>query len=84
MSRTIHVALSVDVDRFNDRYLVRHYNGVLRMEGRYVQVPHELRKLCAEFKARGYVVFPACDDARPDGTCPGHETPERAGAEGGE
>jgi hypothetical protein len=68
----ICVALSVDVDRFSDEYLVRNLTGALKREGRVVQVPDELRALCAEYRARGFEVFPPCGHTDERGHCLGH------------
>lgn len=73
-TRRICVSLSVDVDRFADAYMRKHYRDVLRIDGRVVEVPGELRQLCAEYRSRGFEVFPPCDRAHPTtGLCQGHE-----------
>jgi len=67
---TIHVALSVDVDRFGDRELQK-WDGALRRDG--VPVPWwQLRSLCAEYRAKGFEVFPPCDNVDERGVCQGH------------
>lgn len=69
----IHVSLSVDVDRFSDAYLKKHLAGCLSHEdGRVVEVPGELRALCAEYRAKGYECFPPCDNTDEKGHCKGH------------
>jgi hypothetical protein len=73
--RRVHMALSVDVDRFSDAVLRSQYDGILvRADGS--RVPwHELRALCAEYRADGYEVFPPCDRTNARGVCEGHEEP---------
>lgn len=76
------MGLSVDVDRFSDRDMVKNYTGVLKHpDGRYVQVPQELRKLCAEYRAKGYESVPPCDNVNERGYCRGHEDEPPAVAE---
>lgn len=71
------MALSVDVDRFDDKYLVRHLSGVLHHDdGREVQVPGELRVLCFHHRNLGHEVIPPCDHVDEAGRCLGHEQPE--------
>lgn len=70
--RRVHMALSVDVDRFTDSYLEKHYDGVIRRDGE--PVPWwKLRSLCAEYRAMGYEAFPPCDNTDTRGNCRGHE-----------
>jgi hypothetical protein len=72
--KSFHVAMSVDVDRFDDAYLIEHFNGVLlRDDGSHVQVPDDLRKRCAEARASGLDVFPPCDHTDAKGHCLGHD-----------
>lgn len=74
---TMHFALSVDVDRFNDRKLA----GYLRLFGFAKIGVHsvaDLRRACAEYRAKGFDVFPPCDNTQPNGACAGHETSESA------
>lgn len=72
MSRTTHhLALSVDVDRYSDATLAREFDRVLVRAGRHVPWT-ELRALCAEYRAKGYAVFPPCDRTGPKGDCLGH------------
>lgn len=78
-TKRYHIALDVSVDRHNDRYLLKHYNGVLRHEGRLVQVPDDLRRLCAEYRAKGFEVFPPCDHVDARGLCLGHEVESEEG-----
>jgi len=69
-----HMALSVDVDRFSDAYLVEQYAGVLKADdGHVVQVPAELRMLCFSYRNRGFECFPPCDHTDETGHCLGHE-----------
>lgn len=73
VSTTYHMSLSVDVDRYTDAQMRKQYRGVLRhLDGRYVEVPGELRKLCAEYRAKGFKCFPPCDNVDETGSCKGH------------
>ena len=72
-----HIALSVDVDRNGDAYLRKAYrNALTKADGTVVKVPGELRKLCAEYRAQGFAVFPPCDNHDERGYCLGHEEAE--------
>ncbi len=68
------MSLSVDVDRFDDRFLAERVIPGLRLPlgGRILTVTG-LREYCASMRARGYKVFPSCDKAGPDGFCTGHD-----------
>lgn len=68
---TYHAAISVDIDRFDDARLRRDW---LR-QFRDVTTVDDLRRACADMRARGFAVFPACDNVRADGHCLGHEVP---------
>ncbi len=72
MSRLVHIALSVDVDRFSDAYMRKHYCRGITHEGGQL-TPKKLRKLCVEARSRGLQVFPACDNTDERGFCQGHE-----------
>lgn len=65
-SYTLHVCLSVDVDRFRDAELRRWAKGLI-MNGRAPTVA-ELRAACREARARGWVVFPNPDCPHPKAT----------------
>ena len=70
----MHVALSVDVDRFDDRYLRKTYckpGCGITINGKVPTVA-ELRAACAEMRAMGFEVFPPCDSHDKRGFCKGH------------
>ena len=69
--RTVHVALSVDVDRYSDAKLRREILPGLLMDGRRPTV-EELRLACHNARREGLRVFPPCDTTNPDGSCAGH------------
>lgn len=66
-----HMALSVDVDRLADRKLMRDYGKMFTQIG--ATTPAEIRAKCAEARAKGYSVFPPCDNHGPNGHCLGHD-----------
>lgn len=72
--RTFHMALSVDVDRHSDKYLMKEWIPYVRINGR-IPMLAQFREACAELRAKGYRVFPAseCDHVGPTGECLGHE-----------
>lgn len=66
------MAQSVDADRFDDDYLERTVlPGVLDANGKR-PTPAEFRVACAEARARGWEVFPPCDNVGVNGRCLGH------------
>lgn len=72
MGKTIHMALSVDIDRYSDRKLEREFLEMFSNSG----VAHDvegIRRACREARERGQVVFPPCDHVLPNGHCAGHE-----------
>lgn len=69
-----HVAISVDVDRFPDGYLEKHYVNGIKINGERVTV-ERFRELCAELRAEGMEVFPPCDHVDEKGFCKGHPAP---------
>jgi Domain of unknown function (DUF4326) len=73
--RTLHVAISVDIDRFSDGELRRNWLPVF---GDQVDDVQGLRAACVEMRAKGFKVFPNpdCSTPRKDGTCPGHKSQE--------
>lgn len=71
--QTIHTALAVDVDRFDDAYLEAHVIPVITHEGKPVTVG-QLRVLCFDYRNRGYECFPPCDHTDEKGHCLGHPT----------
>lgn len=72
LPRTLHCALSVDVDRFSDAKLRKQYDGILiREDGTRVSW-RDLRALCREYRAKGFEVFPPCDNVNERGACQGH------------
>lgn len=77
MGETIHIALSVDVDRFPDRKLERDYLPMFRQLG--CASADDIRDQCRRARERGLVVFPPCDRAGVDGRCVGHPSDPRDG-----
>ena len=69
--QTIHTALSVDVDRFGDKYLSEHILPVISHDGKPVTVA-QLRVMCFDYRNRGFEVFPPCDNVDSRGYCQGH------------
>lgn len=72
MARTIHCAVSVDIDRFSDTKLRKEWLPLFRSNG--IATVEGIRQACRDMRAKGYEVFPsrACDHHMPDGTCAGH------------
>ncbi len=69
----IHVAISVDVDRFSDAKIRRQYLPFFRQLG--AKTPEDVRRLCNDERAKGHEVFPPCDKVKPNGACAGHRDP---------
>lgn len=69
--RTVHVAVSVSIDRFPDRKLEHEYLPMFAALG--AKNAEDIRRLCREARAEGLDVFPPCDHTKPDGSCAGHE-----------
>ena len=77
MGKTMHMALSVDIDRFTDAHLRKHYGGALVYKGSAAETPKEIRFLCRLARSKGFEVFPPCDNVDEKGCCKGHpEGPE--------
>ena len=75
-SQFIHVALSVDVDRFSDETIRREYLPMAsRSDGAKVTL-QEFRQLCQEARENGLAVFPPCERTGSDGRCLGHREAE--------
>lgn len=70
--RTIHVAVSVDIDRFPDLHIERTYLKMFRSAGLATSVAG-IRHACAVARAQGFEVFPPCDRTKANGRCDGHE-----------
>lgn len=68
---TLHVAVSVDIDRFTDAQLRRQWLPMFAASG--VSTVAKLREACAQMRAQGYAVFPSpdCTNRGPDGGCRG-------------
>lgn len=66
---TYHCAISVDIDRFPDRELLKWLQPFLALG---CVTPADIRRQCTEARARGQVVFAPCDHHAKDGTCLGH------------
>ena len=79
--RTFHVALSVDVDRFDDSTIEQAYLPCATFDDGSPMTVEAFRELCAEMRAKGFEVFPPCDNTEPDGRCAGHEKGDDAGQE---
>jgi hypothetical protein len=71
-AKNIHLALSVEIDRFNDTKIERDYLVSFRSAFGCTTVA-EVRERCAAARAEGLVVFPPCDNHAADGRCLGHE-----------
>lgn len=69
-SYTIHVCLSVDIDRFTDAALRKRWIKGLTINDRPATVA-ELRAACREARAKGLDVFPNpnCPNPGPRGNC---------------
>jgi hypothetical protein len=72
-AKRVHMSLAVDVDRFPDKHLREHYDGILLREDGSRVPWTELRALCAEYRASGFEAFPPCDHVDERGHCLGHE-----------
>lgn len=72
---TRHAALSVDIDRFSDAKIRHDYTPLFEHNDLPASV-NQIRKACAEARAKGLKVFPPCDHTGPDGHCLGHESTE--------
>ena len=66
MSQRFRIAISVDIDRFDDKQLKRECC-------RLFPTPEALRVKCAEAREAGLDVFPPCDNVDEKGHCKGHE-----------
>lgn len=76
--KTLHVALSVDIDRFSDAVIARdwlplfaknHVNGDLVEKHGLELTVADVRRVCADARARGLEVFPPCDNTDANGYC---------------
>lgn len=74
MTEHIHMALSVDIDRFSDAHLRREFCSWIEFDGKRITDPRELRILCSKARGQGLVVFPPCHHTHADGTCAHHAT----------
>lgn len=72
MSQSFHVAISVDIDRFGDRYIERNYLDMFR-EQHGCKTARDVRKMCEAARLEGREVFPPCDNLNPNGSCAGHD-----------
>jgi hypothetical protein len=68
----LHMSVSVDIDRFTDRELQRHWAACFTHEDGRKATVAEVRAYCAEARAKGFEVFPPCDKTTPTGHCAGH------------
>lgn len=75
VGKTMHLAVSVDIDRYSDETLTSEWLPTFRQLG--AATAADIRRLCAEERAKGHKVFPPCDHVQTDGHCAGHE--EQAG-----
>lgn len=69
--RWFHMAVSVDVDRFGDRYIRRCWLPIFR-DQLGCKTPKDVRQHCEMARRKGYEVFPPCDNYGPDGKCLWH------------
>jgi hypothetical protein len=74
-STTFHVALSVDVDRYDDSALRARWIRGLKIAGKRATVK-SLRRACGAARAKGLEVFPPCDNVDARGYCQGHPDTE--------
>lgn len=70
MSTSFHVAISVDIDRFDDAKLKRDYLPFFEHKG--CKTVDDVRRLCIKARSRGQAVFAPCGKTLPDGSCAGH------------
>lgn len=73
MSKSFHMAISVDIDRFDDATLRRNW---CRYYPQF-RTPAKLRKMCEEARKQGLDAFPPCDNVDEKGHCKGHEEPSK-------
>jgi hypothetical protein len=73
--RTIHIAVSVDIDRHSDSYLRKEWLDTFRaaVGARTVR---DIRQHCQLARMRGLEVFPPCDHVDERGHCLGHPKPD--------
>jgi len=71
--RLVHMVLSVDVDRFSDAKIRRDFLGMFAQLGAVTVA--DVRRICAEYRAKGYEAFPSCEHHDSRGYCLGHEQP---------
>jgi hypothetical protein len=72
MGKSICIALSVNIDRFDDAYMAREFLDMFRQQKGFTTVA-QIRAYCAQARAKGLEVFPPCDNADERGRCKGHE-----------
>ena len=74
---SLHICVSVDVDRFDDKYL--RSSGILDMfrDSLGCKTPRDVRQYCELARQQGFRVFsnPDCDNRKEDGSCGGHPEP---------
>lgn len=68
---TYCAAVSVDIDRFTDSVLKRQWVHAFKLKDGSRPTVEQLRAACAQLRADGFVVFPMCEHAGPDGSCMG-------------
>lgn len=68
---SVHVAMSVDIDRFDDRYIRRNFLSMFR-DAFGSQTPRDVRQQCQLARLQGLEVFPPCDHVDARGRCKGH------------
>lgn len=89
--RTFHMVLDAGIDRFPDAKIRRDFLPMFARLGAFTV--DDVRRLCREYRAKGYKVFPSCDHHDARGMCLGHEVvdvpcvedpahPHRCGAHG--
>ena len=68
----VHMALSVDVDRFSDKYIRNTWLDMFKRQFGVLTVGG-IRECCAKARAKGLEVFPPCDHTDARGHCLGHK-----------
>lgn len=69
--KTIHMVLAVDIDRFTDAKIRRDFLPMLAKLGAASVI--DVRRICREYRAKGYEAFPSCDHHDERGYCLGHD-----------
>jgi hypothetical protein len=70
VSKSFHMAMSVDADRFTDAYIRRN---ILPFVSHKFEHPELFRRACRAEREKGHEVFPPCNNTDARGYCAGHE-----------